>query len=73
MAVTDASPSRERLGRVVELLRGVEEDANLRWTPPQRARRPVVRPRAVPRPTGTARIWDDAETAPAQTPEVSAS
>jgi hypothetical protein len=65
MAVVDASPSRERLGRVVELLRGVEEDANLRWTPPRRGRRPVVRPRAVPRWTGAPRIWDDEETTPA--------
>jgi hypothetical protein len=63
MAVVDASPSRERLGRVVELLRGVEEDASLRWSPPRRARRPVVRPRAFPRPTGAARRSDDEEPA----------
>ncbi len=50
MAVVDASPSRERLGRVVELLRGVEEDLSVRRTPPRRGRRPVVRPRAFPRP-----------------------
>lgn len=39
----DASPSRERLGRVVELLRGVEDDLG--------TRRPVVRaaPRRRPR------------------------
>jgi hypothetical protein len=61
MAVVDASPSRERLGRVVELLRGVEEDASMRWSAPRRGRRPVVRPRAFPRPTGNARLWDDAQ------------
>ena len=51
MAATDASPSRERLGRVVELLRGVEEDASVRRTPPRRGRRPVVRPRPFPLPS----------------------
>ena len=51
MAVTDASPSRERLGRVVELLRGVETDPGERWTPPRRGRRPVVRPRPFPLPS----------------------
>ena len=51
MAVLDASPSRERLGRVVELLRGVEADPADRWTPPRRARRPVVRPRPYPLPS----------------------
>ena len=60
MAAVDASPSRERLGRVVELLRGVEEDATVRWTPPRRGRRPVVRPRPFPRPaTGTRGDADD--------------
>ena len=44
MAVLDASPSRERLGRVVELLRGVEEDASVRRPAPRRPRRPVRRP-----------------------------
>ena len=42
MAVTDASPSRERLGRVVELLRGVEAEPG--------ARRPVARPQLRRRP-----------------------
>jgi hypothetical protein len=51
MALTDASPSRERLGRVVELLRGVEVDRVERWTPPRRGRRPVVRPRPFPLPS----------------------
>ena len=51
MAILDASPSRERLGRVVELLRGVEADSGERWTPPRRGRRPVVRPRPFPRPS----------------------
>jgi hypothetical protein len=51
MAVVDASPSRERLGRVVELLRGVEENPGMRWTPPRRGRRPVVRPRPYPLPS----------------------
>jgi hypothetical protein len=51
MALTDASPSRERLGRVVELLRGVEADPADRWTRPRRARRPVVRPRPYPLPS----------------------
>jgi hypothetical protein len=51
MAATDASPSRERLGRVVELLRGVEADPAERWTPPRRGRRPVVRPRPFPLPS----------------------
>ena len=64
MAATDASPSRERLGRVVELLRGVEEDASVRWPPPRRGRRPVVRPRPFPLPSralwGTVEV-DDAE------------
>jgi hypothetical protein len=50
MALTDGSPSRERLGRVVELLRGVEVDPVERWTPPRRGRRPVVRPRPFPLP-----------------------
>ena len=46
MAVLDASPSRERLGRVVELLRGVEDDVSVRRPAPRRrAQRPVaVRP-----------------------------
>jgi hypothetical protein len=61
MAALDASPSRERLGRVVELLRGVEHDPSARWTP-RRGRRPVVRPRPFPRPTGAARIWDEGDT-----------
>ena len=43
--VLDASPSRERLGRVVELLRGLEDDRSVRRPP---ARRPAVRPRPVP-------------------------
>jgi hypothetical protein len=47
----DASPSRERLGRVVELLRGMEADPDERWTPPRRGRRPVVRPRPYPLPS----------------------
>jgi hypothetical protein len=51
MAAVDASPSRERLGRVVELLRGVEADPSERWTPPRRGRRPVVRPRPYPLPS----------------------
>ena len=51
MAVTDASPSRERLGRVVELLRGVEADPSERWAPPRRGRCPVVRPRPYPLPS----------------------
>ena len=55
MALLDASPSRERLGRVVELLRGVEEAAGVRWTPPRRGRRPVVRPRPAPRPSSAGR------------------
>jgi hypothetical protein len=38
VSLTDASPSRERLGRVVELLRGVE-DPHVRWTARPRARR----------------------------------
>ena len=59
MAVTDASPSRERLGRVVELLRCVEEDASMRWTPARRARRPVVRPRPYPRPAQA--LWRTVE------------
>ena len=66
MALTDASPSRERLGRVVELLRGVEADPADRWTPPRRARRPVVRPRPYPLPSRA--LWgtvDAEETAPA--------
>ena len=51
MAVLDASPSRERLGRVVELLRGVEDDLSSRRPPPRRRTpRPVaVRPMPVPR------------------------
>jgi hypothetical protein len=63
MSVLDASPSRERLGRVVELLRGVEEDAGTRWAPPRRGRRPVVRPRPFPRPSHA--LWGtvDAEEA----------
>ena len=58
MAVMDASPSRERLGRVVELLRGVEADQ-----PPRRSRRPVVRPRPYPLPSRA--LWGtvDAEDA----------
>jgi hypothetical protein len=40
----DASPSRERLGRVVELLRGVEDAAAVRRPP---ARRKVARPVAI--------------------------
>ena len=44
--VLDASPSRERLGRVVELLRGVEGDPG--------ARRPVARPLPRRRPRGGA-------------------
>ena len=59
MALMDASPSRERLGRVVELLRGVEEDASVRWTPPRRGRRPVVRPRPYPRPSQA--LWGTVE------------
>jgi hypothetical protein len=59
MAVVDASPSRERLGRVVELLRGVEEDASARWTPPRRGRRPVVRPR--PFPLSSQALWGAVE------------
>ena len=45
----DASPSRERLGRVVELLRGVEDDAGARRRAPRRkVQRPVaVRPMPV--------------------------
>jgi hypothetical protein len=46
MAVLDASPSRERLGRVVELLRGVEEDLAVRRTAPRRPRRRPLRPLA---------------------------
>ena len=43
LAVLDASPSRERLGRVVELLRGVEDDLSTRRPPPRRrAHRPVA-------------------------------
>ena len=51
MAVLDASPSRERLGRVVELLRGAGGDTAVRRQPPRpRARRPVaVRPLPAPR------------------------
>jgi hypothetical protein len=55
MAVLDASPSRERLGRVVELLRGVEDDPSARWTSPRRGRRPVVRPR--PFPPSSEALW----------------
>ena len=51
MAIVDASPSRERLGRVVELLRGVETDPAERWAPPRRGRRPLVRPRPYPLPS----------------------
>jgi hypothetical protein len=61
MALLDASPSRERLGRVVELLRGVEEDADARWTAPRRRRRPLVRPR----PTRAPRVWTAEEAPPA--------
>jgi hypothetical protein len=63
MALMDASPSRERLGRVVELLRGVEADPHERWTPPRRTRRPVVRPRPYPLPSRA--LWGtvDAEDA----------
>ena len=60
MAATDASPSRERLGRVVELLRGVEEDASVRWPPTRGGRRPVVRPRPVPMPSRA--LWGTVET-----------
>ena len=51
IGVLDASPSRERLGRVVELLRGVEDDLGTRRPlPRRRAQRPVaVRPVPVPR------------------------
>jgi hypothetical protein len=55
MALLDASPSRERLGRVVELLRGVEDDPGVRRPAPRRNRRPVVRPRPVPSPATAAR------------------
>ncbi len=48
MAVVDASPSRERLGRVVELLRGVEEDLAVRRPAPRRSRRPVRAVRPLP-------------------------
>jgi hypothetical protein len=46
--VLDASPSRERLGRVVDLLRGVEDDPSTRRAPARRARRPGVLPRPLP-------------------------
>ena len=66
MAATDASPSRERLGRVVELLRCVEEDTTVRRTP--RRGRPVVRPRPFPLPSqalwGTVEV-DEVEATPA--------
>ncbi len=46
MAIVDASPSRERLDRVVEMLRGVEESAVRR--PVRRGPRPRRRPTALP-------------------------
>jgi hypothetical protein len=46
MTTMDASPSRERLGRVVELLRGVE-DPHVRWTA-HRTGRPVRNRRHAP-------------------------
>jgi hypothetical protein len=59
MTLLDASPSRERLGRVVELLRGMETDPSGRWTPPRRGRRPVVRPRPYPLPSRA--LWGTVE------------
>ena len=65
MAVLDASPSRERLGRVVELLRGVEADPADRWAPPRRVRRPLVRPPPTPLPSrALSAMVDAAEKAP---------
>jgi hypothetical protein len=58
MCLLDASPSRERLGRVVELLRGVE-DSHVRWTA-HRHRRPVRR-RHAPLRAIEARATTDAE------------
>jgi hypothetical protein len=46
VTTVDASPSRERLGRVVELLRGVE-DPHVRWTA-HRTGRPVRNRRHAP-------------------------
>ena len=52
MTELDASPSRERLGRVVELLRGMESDLGARRpaprpTPRRRPRAGAVRPMPV--------------------------
>ena len=47
MAVLDASPSRERLGRVVEMLRGVEAGGAVRRPAPRR-RKPVRAVRPLP-------------------------
>jgi hypothetical protein len=49
LGIVDASPSRERLGRVVELLRGMEEEAGERRALPRHARGSSGRRRPFPR------------------------